>query len=714
MKDLLATIDLYDDDTPGMADGGRIGFDNGGKTSKVKTKEFQYPVKFKNLKTGEIETVYRKEPIDYEARGKRVSTKVDTYKTALDDFQKQVDDAIQSKDVSKLPKSFAQFLKDKGLKSGTYFALLDNNQIPKIETDTSKIRLNFANNLIKEANQGFKFINAENLFKDAGFTSKEYKSLYATKQLLRLDKAEDKVGKSFVSLIHPRGSGIKSSKIVDLFNPVEKIAELTGLNRSIVSKRLTALNIKKESPQLHRVFKLLGNPNFKKNISTNFPDVTLTELMRAPKSFFADYAQSKAAGVRKGRLETAAKKAGEGVADINKAQDEVVSLLNKFYKENPQELLGNTKLRNLLDLTLKDGEIVKKNKYVKDEDFLKLIKDKPGLFTIDHVDEVQFEKLSTEFPVFRQLATYNTNSGLIRSIKAYVAKNQNSKDPVVQNKIKKQIEFLEDLKLRVDTPTGRIGSKEVLAAVDRKAGVLPNFLAQLRALDIKLPGKAKAALLGIGGGLGLNTFVSAGPIEETGTTGFTTGEKLAGAGTAAGAYKFRKPIIKGAKAVGRTAMKALGPLAAPLELAFIGADLKSGSSVPEALANVVMAGGVVRNLEKQKFIKDKYGKNVLDAYNAQTKRGITDYLDMPTAMPELSKKLQTIDAEADQHVLKLREQRAKEFERKSKLPKPEIDEFQAAGGGIAKLAGDRSGAMLESMNPDKDGLQGLIKRVRNL
>ena len=36
-----------------------------------------------------------------------------------------------------------------------------------------------------------------------------------------------------------------------------------------------------------------------------------------------------------------------------------------------------------------------------------------------------------------------------------------------------------------------------------------------------------------------------------------------------------------------------------------------------------------------------------------------------------------------------------------------------AGGGIAKLAGDRSGAMLESMNPDSQGLQGLMKRVRN-
>jgi hypothetical protein len=39
MKNLLATIDLYDDDTPGMADGGRIGFDNGGKTFVEQAKE---------------------------------------------------------------------------------------------------------------------------------------------------------------------------------------------------------------------------------------------------------------------------------------------------------------------------------------------------------------------------------------------------------------------------------------------------------------------------------------------------------------------------------------------------------------------------------------------------------------------------------------------------------------------------------------------------
>jgi len=41
-----------------------------------------------------------------------------------------------------------------------------------------------------------------------------------------------------------------------------------------------------------------------------------------------------------------------------------------------------------------------------------------------------------------------------------------------------------------------------------------------------------------------------------------------------------------------------------------------------------------------------------------------------------------------------------------------FNEFAAAGGGLAKQAGDRSGAMLESMNEDKDGLPSLLKRVK--
>jgi len=281
------------------------------------------------------------------------------------------------------------------------------------------------------------------------------------------------------------------------------------------------------------------------------------------------------------RLEKAAKKAGKDVIEINKEQKKVVKLLNDFYKNNPQELLNNTKLRNILDLTLKDGEIVKKNKYVKDEDFLELIKKKKGgLFNIDHVDEVQFEKLSTEFPVFKQLATYNTNSGLIRSMKSYISKNQNSKDPVVQDKIKKQIEFLEDLKLRIDTPKGRVGSKKVLDAIDRKAGTLPNFLAQLKALNIKLPGKAKTALLGIGGGLGATTLAAAGPIEETGSTAMDTAKTVGAAGTGAAAVGTKT----GRNILGKT-FRTLGTRAAGSLLAAdqVRRNIQSGENVADAV-----------------------------------------------------------------------------------------------------------------------------------
>ena len=201
--------------------------------------------------------------------------------------------------------------------------------------------------------------------------------------------------------------------------------------------------------------------------------------------------------------------------------------------------------------------------------------------------------------------------------------------------------------------------------------------------------------------------------DGTDATGFTTGEKLAGAGTAAGAYKFRKPIIKGAKAVGRGALKLLGPLAVPLEAGFVLSDLKSGSTVPEAIADVALMGGIFREKDKRKFIEDKYGTETLNRYVAAKTPGITDVMDIPTALPALSQELQAIDAEADAYLQTLRNQRAQEFERKSALPRPEINPFQAAGGGIAKLAGVDSGPPPES-GPMSQGLPGLLKRVRNL
>jgi hypothetical protein len=67
---------------------------------------------------------------------------------------------------------------------------------------------------------------------------------------------------------------------------------------------------------------------------------------------------------------------------------------------------------------------------------------------------------------------------------------------------------------------------------------------------------------------------------------------------------------------------------------------------------------------------------------------------------------------------RIRELRAMSPEQRQELrsrgARQAFDPFSAAGGGLAKQAGDRSGAMLESMNPDKDGLPGLLKRVKKL
>jgi hypothetical protein len=510
-----------------------------------------------------IQDLTKKQKIAAGLEKKRVSTKIDVYTDALNEYDKMVKEAFKLNDASKLPKPFAQFLNDKGLKSGTYFSLKNFDILPNIKTDVANLRLDLANKLIDESNNQLKFIEKEALLKKANFTSDQIKSLSAMKSNTnKLDKAGDKARKAYDFIF--KGSNNSFTDVKELFNPRAKIAELTGLTGETISKKFS---VQAYDPEGLDLYTKLGNPKVQSAIRNRQNPITFLTFKNTEGDIGS---QAKATALRKERLDKAAKLAGEGVADINTAQKDVVKLLNDHYKKNPEELLGNTKLRNILDLTLEDGEIVKKNKYVTDDDFLELIKKKKGLFTMDHVDEVQFEKLSTEFPIFKQLATYNTNSGLIKSMKSYISKNQNSKDPIIQNKIKKQIEFLQDLKLRIDTPTGRVGSKEVLAAVDRKAGILPNFLAQLKALDIKIPSKAKLTLYTIGG-IGASTLAQAEEVSDTPAPfpgikpegspgqinpekekeGFTKGEKLAGAGVAGGAYAARKPLLKTAAKIAR-------------------------------------------------------------------------------------------------------------------------------------------------------------------
>ena len=102
------------------ASGGRIGFQPGGLSKKEKIAQ--------GLEKG------------------RVSTNIDIYKEVVQEYNKAIQKALDTNDASKLPKPFAQILKEKSLKDGTYHSLKNNKQIP-IARDVSTNRFKLANTL---------------------------------------------------------------------------------------------------------------------------------------------------------------------------------------------------------------------------------------------------------------------------------------------------------------------------------------------------------------------------------------------------------------------------------------------------------------------------------------------------------------------------------------------------------------------------------------
>jgi hypothetical protein len=73
---------------------------------------------------------------------------------------------------------------------------------------------------------------------------------------------------------------------------------------------------------------------------------------------------------------------------------------------------------------------------------------------------------------------------------------------------------------------------------------------------------------------------------------------------------------------------------------------------------------------------------------------------------------QALDQKRREEFVKEKEMRSKE--RNILQPSTGLEAIELAGGGIAKMAGDRSGAMTRSMNPDSQGLSYLFNRVKKV
>ena len=170
---------------------------------------------------------------------------------------------------------------------------------------------------------------------------------------------------------------------------------------------------------------------------------------------------------------------------INLAQDEYVKSLNDFFKQNPNKIKNYPKLIELINLSFdpKTGTIGSKNKTL--DELKKYITSEGGLFDIEHISDLQYEKKNRQFPVNRQIAPQNINKGFLSSVTAYIKNNKDN--PQAQTQIKNIENTLKKYGLRVYVPdTGTFGAK-MIGAYDQANNSFPNFDRIINNLDVKSP-----------------------------------------------------------------------------------------------------------------------------------------------------------------------------------------------------------------------------------
>jgi len=217
----------------------------------------------------------------------------------------------------------------------------------------------------------------------------------------------------------------------------------------------------------------------------------------------------------------------------------------------------------------------------------------------------------------------------------------------------------------------------------------------LKALQ-KVPKIGKIATAVIGGTAGAAAITTLSQADEPGAEtpdDFPTGKVAAGAAAAPLATKKGRSIYgKAAKQIARGVGKTLAVGALPLEAGFVLSDLKSGASTPEALANIFLLGGAVKQKEKKDFISNKYGPEVYAQIQSYKSFG-EDGMDMPQELPD---QFQAIELEADQFVEDERTRRAEEFARQTEedrslslMPESMTEGLYALGGRVGFAEGPK-------------------------
>ena len=167
---------------------------------------------------------------------------------------------------------------------------------------------------------------------------------------------------------------------------------------------------------------------------------------------------------------------------ILRQQQAQKKIVNKFFQKNPEEILNKIKLKQLIDVKLKNGQLDFTPRYKSPKQYINLARS-GKLFDEFDITPIRSEKRNIQYPVNKNIGPGKFNQGFIRQVDAYFKKTKGSTDPDVLRNKAAISDFLNDVGIRVEVEGERIGSK-VLPAIDRTTGDLPNIRNTLSKLDL--------------------------------------------------------------------------------------------------------------------------------------------------------------------------------------------------------------------------------------
>jgi len=683
MKDLLATIELYDDDTPGMAYGGRAGFSNGGiNILKAEEEAFNRALKaFDYYKSTGGKKNFRdylrqagERGDQFRAEGGRIG------------FKKGERADLELENLTRM-----QNAKEKGVRTKNASGF---KALPGYDNITYT---DFRN---KETGEVFRKYGVRVRVQDKnvqkiGTTADKYKNIDSLDEALKLRDDFRKANPKNIKPLDPEKAKITKGARRDFIKTQGGVEDfLTGDKGSGVQKG-HAGNIE--------------NPDLK--IKPSNIIYTPTEINEA----------------------MAAKLGAKGTKETFSALDFKIRAAEneiKKIKRSKKSLAEKKRLLNIQDKLLTDYHFQSggfKTPTLSDgtvfgESTRKAMS----------MDQMDFFPDMTEKETRNFVRQYITEKGTLKPFyqrKVNAAKIEAKKRGVPLNDILNEFIDFKDIE-------NIQKSKLFLENVESAKQNVKKFdvAAMKRLAAIGCPGKAMGGRIGFFEGQNLNecAFKGIQRLQTTDVKKLTPGDKanvkaitktvqggrllknVLGPGALAFEGLFAAPFAAYDFARGRPGMDTLK---SALSLGFLDqkltdAELKKIYPEYGAAENLKNIGDRLTNLERLQ--KGTRGQRIRSRGKTkiaedQFKKALQPFLDTGDPEKAYRENIQK-SKDAEKELDRQYKERAKDRTTQFDLSDP----FAAAGGGIAKEAGDPSGAMLESMNPDSQGLPSLLKRVRNL